>query len=320
MELRLLNKQGDYKWHLSWASAVKSNKGKIIKWLIVATEIHDQIEQREILENAVNERTKELSEANELLIDKYEELHKMNKELESFAYVSSHDLQEPLRKIQIFAGRILDTENEKLSDNGKKYFRIMQNSANQMQMLIDDLLSFSSLTSAERKFEMQDLNIIIEKVKLELKESIEEKNATIEVGDLCPVNIIVFQFHQLMQNLISNALKFSKPNHPSLIIIKSSIVEGIKLKKHKPALPADRLFTEKNYCHISVSDNGIGFNNKYREDIFEVFQRLHGKEDYPGTGIGLAIVRKIVDNHSGIITANSKVNNGTTFDIYIPAI
>jgi two-component system CheB/CheR fusion protein len=312
MEIRLLNKKGVYKWHLSRSSAVKNQKGKTIMWIGAATEIQEQVEQRETLENAVKKRTNELSEANESLANKNEELQKMNKELESFAYVSSHDLQEPLRKIQTYAGRILEKENEKLSVNSKKYFRIMQDSANRMQTLIEDLLSFSGLTTAERKFEIYDLNDIIEKVKIELKETIEEKQATIEVGPICQANIVVFQFHQLLQNLISNALKFSRPKYPPQIIIKSSIIEGSKLKIHE-------LSSKKKYCHITVTDNGIGFENKFREKIFEVFQKLHGKEEYPGTGIGLAIVRKIVENHNGIITAKSKLSKGTTFDIYIPS-
>jgi two-component system CheB/CheR fusion protein len=312
MEIRLLNKEGEYKWHLSRASSVKDEKGEIIKWLGASTEIQEQVTQRETLENAVKERTNELSEANGLLAGKNEELQKMNKELESFAYVTSHDLQEPLRKIQIFASRILEKDNERLSDDGKNYFRIVRDSANRMQTLIDDLLTFSGLTTAERKFEINDLNDIIEKIKIELKETIEDKHATIEATELCPANIIAFQFHQLMQNLISNALKFSNPTHPPHIIIKSRIIEGNKLTD-------PRLSPEKKYCHISVTDNGIGFEKKFSEKIFEVFQRLHGKEEYAGTGIGLAIVRKIVDNHHGIISATSKLNKGTTFDIYIPA-
>jgi two-component system CheB/CheR fusion protein len=312
MEIRLLNKKGEYKWHLSRATPVRDDNGKIIKWLGATTEIQEQIAQRLVMENAIKKRTHELSEALGSLANKNEELQKMNKELESFAYVSSHDLQEPLRKIQTYAGRILEKENEKLSANSKKYFNIMQDSAKRMQTLIEDLLNFSSLTSKERKFEINDLHDIIENIKLEFKETIEEKHATIEASQLCPANIIMFQFHQLMGNLIGNALKFSRPKHPPHIIIKSSIVEGSKLKIHN-------ISSEKNYCHISVTDNGIGFENKFREKIFEVFQKLHGKEEYAGTGIGLAIVRKIVDNHNGVITATSKLNKGTTFDIYIPA-
>jgi PAS domain S-box-containing protein len=313
MELRLLNSREDYKWHLCRSTPVKNQKGKAILWLNAATEIQEQVEHREALENAVKKRTNELSLANGSLASKNEELKKINKELESFAYVSSHDLQEPLRKIQIYVGRILENENEKMSSNSKKHFHIIQDSASRMQTLIEDLLSFSGLTSAERKFEINDLNDIIEKIKVELKETINEKHAIIEVKQLCQVNIIVFQFHQLMQNLISNSLKFSRPQHPPHIVIESSIIEGSKIKNMA-------LSSKKKYCHISVTDNGIGFENKFREIIFEVFQKLHGKEEYSGTGIGLAIVRKIIDNHNGIITANSKLNKGTTFDIYIPAI
>lgn len=313
MELRLLNKSGEYKWHLSRAIALRNEKGVIVKWITAATEIQVQVEYRKTLEKAVSERTQELSIANDSLLYKNIELQKMNKELESFAYVSSHDLQEPLRKIQIFSGRILDKENDKLSDNGKKYFHIMQDSANRMQILIEDLLAFSGLSTAERKFEVYDLNTVIENVKLELKESIEEKHAIIESNELCTANIVVFQFHQLIQNLISNSLKFTKPDQRPHIIIKSNIIKGSAVKGIK--FPPER-----NYCHISLSDNGIGFEKKFYSKIFEVFQKLHGIGEYAGTGIGLAIVRKIVDNHNGVITVKSKLNKGTSFDIYIPAI
>jgi PAS domain S-box-containing protein len=319
MECRIQNKEGYYRWHLSRAVPIRDENGRIVMWVGSNTDIHEQKEQRELLETAVEKRTVELNKANKKLVHeslekekRADELIKINKELEAFTYVSSHDLQEPLRKIHIFAGRILEKENEKLSDTGKKYFHIMQDSASRMQTLIEDLLTFSGLSSAERKFEIKDLTDIIEKIKIELKESIEEKQAIIEIGELCPANIIVFQFHQLMQNLISNALKFSKPKYPPHIIIKSSMVEGSKVKKHK-------LSSEKKYCHITVTDNGIGFEKKFSEKIFEVFQKLHSKEEYTGTGIGLAIVRKIVDNHNGMITATSKLNKGTSFDIYIPA-
>lgn len=315
-ENRLLGKDGKYLWHLTRAVALKDDDGKIKMWVGSKTEIQDQKEEKESLEKAVLKRTDELQLANKKLLfesiekeKRTEELVKINKELEAFTYVSSHDLQEPLRKIQTFADRIL--EKEKLSVSGKNYFRLMEDAANRMQTLIEDLLSFSRLNTSERKFEITDLNKIIATVKVDFKEIIEEKNATIEADELCEANIIAFQFRQLMQNLISNAIKFSKPNVPPHIIITSKIIKGNK-EKHQ------NLSSEKKYCHITVADNGIGFEEKFNDKIFEVFQKLHGKEEYPGTGIGLAIVKKIVENHQGEITVKSQLNIGTTFDIYLP--
>jgi two-component system CheB/CheR fusion protein len=306
MEIRLLNKKGGYKWHLSRATALKDDNGNIVKWICTAAEIQKQVEQRTELERAVENRTNELKQANE-------ELLKMNKELEEFTYVSSHDLQEPLRKLQTFAGIILEKENQNLSENGKNYFRHMQQSAERMQQLIQDLLAFSRISAAERKFENMDLNIIIQEVKKEFKEEIAEKQAVIEVKETCEVHIIPFQFRQLMHNLIGNALKFSNPETPLHIKIscRNSKYEKLNIENLPP---------QKEYCHISISDNGIGFENKFSTKIFEVFQKLHGKEEYKGTGIGLAIVKKIVDNHNGIITATGKLNKGATFNIYIPIL
>ncbi|MGB3008667.1 MAG: chemotaxis protein CheB [Chitinophagaceae bacterium] len=264
------------------------------------------------LEKAVAERTQELKEATESLENKNNDLLNMNRELEAFTYVSSHDMQEPLRKIQIFAGIILEKENENLSDSGKNYFRLMQQSAERMRQLIHDLLVFSHINAAERKFEIIDLNLIIEEVKKDFKEEIAEKQAVIEVKGICKVHIIPFQFRQLMHNLIGNALKFSNPQIPPHIKIMSRTIKYEKLN-------IEGLPPIKEYCHISITDNGIGFEKEFSTKIFEVFQKLHSKDEYTGTGIGLAIVKKIVDNHNGIITATSELNKGAIFDIYIPA-
>ena len=273
VENRLLRKDGKYLWHLTRAIALKDDDGKIKMWIGSKTEIQEQIKQKQELEDAVKERTRELERAIKELAFQNEEKGKRaaeliiaNKELLAFTYVSSHDLQEPLRKIQTFAIRILEKENQNLSEKGKHDFNRMQTAANQMQRLIEDLLAFSHLNIAERKFENTDLNIIVEEVKTELKEIIEEKHATIEATELCEVNIIPFQFRQLMHNLISNALKFSKPKQPPHIIIKSRIVKGSKLNNEK-------LSSEKKYCHISVTDNGIGFDPQYKDRIFEVFPK-----------------------------------------------
>ncbi len=270
-----------------------------------------QRNETERLEKAVEERTIELKRLNETFLEKNIALERTNKELESFAYVSSHDLQEPLRKIQTFASRILEKEEQNLSGKGKDYFSRMQEAAKRMQTLIEDLLAYSRTSTIDRKFVRTDLNLIVEEVKNGLKETIQEKNATIEATELCEVNIIPFQFRQMIQNLISNALKFSKPGVAPHIVITSRIKKGSQLGN-------DKLIPEKEYCHITVSDNGIGFEPEFKDRIFEIFQRLHDRSEYEGTGIGLAIVKKIVENHNGMIVASGKLNKGAKFDIYFP--
>jgi light-regulated signal transduction histidine kinase (bacteriophytochrome) len=235
----------------------------------------------------------------------------MNKELQTFAYISSHDLQEPLRKIQTFSTQIRDRESQHLSEKGKDKFRRMEDAANRMQTLIDDLLTYSRTNTQERKFEKTDLNKIIEEVKEDLKEEFQHKHATIKVDEMCDANIIPFQFRQLLFNLLSNSLKFSKPEEAPHIEIESELAEGVKFSNPK-------LSDHIKYCHLRVSDNGIGFEQQYSEKIFEVFQRLHSKNEYNGTGIGLSIVKRIVENHNGIIIAKGEVNKGATFDLYIP--
>ena len=292
--------------------------------LLSVEDITEQVKEREKrreiqekhtreLEEKIQERTAELKVAIEELRDMNRELLDMNKELEAFTYISSHDLQEPLRKIQTFAGRILEKENKNLSEKGKTYFDLMQGAAERMQKLIDDLLAFSRLNTTERTFERVDIGDIIEEVLVNFSELIDDKEATVEVGEICEADVIVLQFRQLMYNLISNALKFSKPGVKPHIEISSRIVKGSELS-------VEDLLPDKKYCHITVSDNGIGFEKKFSEKIFEVFQKLHGKDEYPGTGIGLATVKKIVTQHHGIINVNSSLNEGSTFNIYIPLV
>ena len=294
-------------------------KGKRAAELSIANiELAYQNDEKEKRAAELSVANKELAYQNEVKEKRAAELIIANKELEAFTYVSSHDLQEPLRKIQIFASILLEDENLNLSDNGKYNFQRIQSAARRMQQLIEDLLAFSRINTTERKFEKTDLNIIIEEVKIDLKDTIQEKHATIEATEICPGNIIAFQFSQLMYNLISNALKFSNPDIPPHIVITSRIVKGSKFHNKMPALPAGMLSPEKNYCHITVKDNGIGFEPHFSKRIFEVFQKLHSKEEYTGTGIGLAIVKKIVENHNGIIIATSELNKGARFDIYIP--
>jgi signal transduction histidine kinase len=280
--------------------------------LIIANkELAFQIEEKEKRAAELIVANKELAFQNEEKEKRAAELIIANRELLAFTYVSSHDLQEPLRKIQTFVTVILEQEYKNLSEKGKYNFSRIQMAAGRMQQLIEDLLAFSRISTTEHKFEKTDLNVIIEEVKTELKDTIQEKHAVIEVSEICHADIIYFQFRQLMYNLISNALKFSSPGLPPHITIKSRIVKGKKLN-------IEKLLPEKNYCHITVEDNGIGFEPHFNKRIFEVFQKLHSKEEYAGTGIGLAIVKKIVDNHNGTITANSELMKGARFDIYIP--
>lgn len=246
------------------------------------------------------------------LINKIKVPKDIDKELKSFSYLSSHDLQEPLRKIQTFSSRILEKEQQNLSEQGKDYFDRMQKAAHRMQTLIEDLSAYAKLDSTEKIFQRMDLNIVLDQVKNDLKQTIDKKKATIDSNQLCEANIIPFQFRQLLKNILDNALKFSDAEKQLRITIKAQILNQVKpnIKKAGP---------KKNYCHINITDNGIGFEPHFSERIFEVFQCLHGKEKYDGTGIGLAVCKKIVENHKGIINATGELNKGASFDIYIPA-
>jgi two-component system, chemotaxis family, CheB/CheR fusion protein len=308
--------------------------------------LEDQAIRSKELEEKVKERTAELKTLNEILLRENEEKEKRaaelvaanaqlafqntekekrgteliiaNQELESFTYVASHDLQEPLRKIHTFAKMVAEKETERLSENGKDYFQRIGKAANRMQILIDDLLSYSRNNTKAHTFENADLTKIAQEVMADFKETIDEKQATFETGNLGTANVIPFQFRQLIQNLIGNALKFSSSKRPPHISIKSEILEGLNIPNKMQEFAEGKIQPEKMYHHISVADNGIGFEPKFEKRIFDLFQRLHGKEVYAGTGIGLAIVKKIVENHNGIITAKGELDKGATFDIYLP--
>jgi PAS domain S-box-containing protein len=277
---------------------------------VTITALHN--EARDVI--GFSKVTRDLTErkyTEDLLREKNQELERINQELSSFAYVASHDLQEPLRKIQTFASRILEMEKDSFSEKSKEYFTRMQNASARMQTLIQDLLTYSRSTSSNSTLENIDLNEILEGVRTDLEETIIEKKAVIKSDKLPSVRGVRFQFQQLFLNLIGNALKFSKQDVPALITISSSTMKG--------ALVTDFVADpRKNYYHFIFADNGIGFEPEFSNKIFEVFQRLHGKAEYSGTGIGLSICKKIIENYKGFIFAVSEPDKGATFHVYLP--
>jgi PAS domain S-box-containing protein len=252
----------------------------------------------------------ELAELNASLAQKNIALEKSNKELTSFSYVASHDLQEPLRKIKSFSNMILEKEHN-LTENGKICFDRIVVSADRMQKLIEDLLLFSRTQVYEHKLEPVDINILLAEIKLLHVESITEGQLIIESDQLPVVQGISFQLQQLIENIISNSIKYSKAGQPAKINVNCALLSANEI-------PFFNSFGFEFYYKISLSDNGIGFEQTYSEKIFEIFQRLHGKNEYSGTGIGLSICKKIVENHQGYISAKGVIDEGATFDIYLP--
>ncbi len=302
-ELAIANKE------LAYQNLAKEKRAAEL--IIANKELAFQNEEKEKRAAELIIANKELAFQNDEKEKRAAELLVANKDLTAFTYVSSHDLQEPLRKIQNFANIILKEEEINLSASGKIYFQRMLDTAKRMQELIEDLLTYSRAKSTERNFEKIHLSIIIEEAKTDLEDIILEKSAIIESLGLCEMHIIPFPFRQLMNNLISNSLKFSFAGKAPHIIIKTRIKQGSKLNNNK-------LSAKTEYCHIIYTDNGIGFDQQYSERIFEVFQRLNTREEYAGTGMGLAICKRIVENHKGLITATGQLGKGVTFDIYIP--
>lgn len=237
-----------------------------------------------------------------------EKLSRSNKELQEFAYVASHDLQEPLRKIEAFSDRLSKKYSDILPDDGKVFVDRMQNAAFRMRQLINDLLSYSRVTTNAREFSPVNLNEIIEGVLSDIQIRLQEVNGTVNLQKLPEVDADQIQMRQLFQNLISNALKFKKPDVDPIIEISGEeyFVENSNSEKVK-------------FWRIKIADNGIGFENKYKDQIFTIFQRLHGRMEYEGTGIGLATCRKIIERHNGAIDAEGVAGEGATFIIDFPA-
>lgn len=234
-----------------------------------------------------------------------------NSELQAFNYAASHDLQEPLRKIETFLSRLRDTNYENLSDNGKQYMDRTLVAANRMRSLIDDLLHFSRTTRSEASFERTDLNLLLQNAKEELAHLVEEKRAEITTEPLPVLEVIPFQIQQMFVNLIGNSLKYSSSNREPRIEITCT-------KTSSDLEPVIRNEVKTNYYKLVFKDNGIGFENQYSERIFTLFNRLHSREDYRGTGIGLAICKKVIENHNGYIYAQGEPGVGSIFTILLP--
>lgn len=266
-----------------------------------------------MLTKELKERERYLEELNHSLQRANQELNRTNEELESFNFIASHDLQEPLRKIQVYSNRILENGFGKLPEPLRDYFTRINNASTRMQRLIEDFLSFSQTFNTPQHSEEISMNQIMEEIKVELGTRIEEKQAKIEVAPLPSIYGVAFQLKQLMTNLISNALKYTHPGVPPVINVTGSVVAGkdIGLEGVDPKI---------SYTRISVADNGIGFEPRYSTKIFELFQRLHSKNVYSGTGIGLALCKKIVRNMKGFIIADSVPDKGATFTFYVPKV
>jgi light-regulated signal transduction histidine kinase (bacteriophytochrome) len=245
------------------------------------------------------------------LEEKIKDLDRSNKELEEFAYVASHDMNEPLRKINTFIERLENKYKSELGSDGRLYLSRISASVENMRLLIDTLLEFSRTARSNQPFVRVNLNLIVAEVKSDLELKIEETVAEIKTTMLPVIEAIPSQMKQLFDNLISNSIKFKKTGTPPRINIHSQRLTA----KQKEQYHLDNTI---NWFKIDFADNGIGFEPEYSERIFQIFQRLHGKAEYPGSGIGLAICKKIVEQHKGLIYATGKPDIGATFTIILP--
>ncbi len=294
VEYRLIHKNGMITNQLSRDLVFKrDSKGNALQFIGVATDITD------------------IRLANANMVEKNKQLEKTNVELASFSSVASHDLKEPLRKIQLFSKLVIAKDRQNVSDDSKEFLDRVIVSAKRMQQLIDDLISYTRTSNQKIAFLNTNLNLILEEVIEDNQEPIAESNTEIELGNLPTLMVIPSQFRQLFSNLIINAIKYSKVEVKPKITISHSIASQAEIDQIDGNI-------DQEYIKITVSDNGIGFENEYAERIFKPFQRLHGRDEYSGTGIGLAICKKIMENHNGFIIASAEKNVGATFQIYVP--
>lgn len=240
-----------------------------------------------------------------------DKLAKSNQELQNFVHVASHDLQEPLRKVLAFGNQLKTKYGKKIGDKGQDYLERMENAAEQMQALINDLLTFTRITTMAQPFVSVDLARVAQEVISDLEVSIEQTGGRVEMADLPTIDADPVQMHQLFKNLIDNALKFHRKDDAPIVKIHSEFIMDNEGRSNTNSGNGE-------CCQITIADNGMGFDEKYVDRVFGVFQRLHGRSEYKGTGIGLAVCRKVIELHGGTITAKSIPGQGTTFIIILP--
>ncbi len=288
----------------------KDSDGTILGVLAISIDVTQQVLARQTIEEMVAMRTEELRIANE-------NLSRSNQELAQFAYIASHDLQEPVRKVSIFV-QMLEKELQETTGRSSQFIEKIQNASSRMLALIRDVLSYSQLSKEHQKMTMIDLNDTVRDVMNDFELLISQRGAIVSYKDLPCVEGIPLQMSQLFGNLISNALKFKKAGRIPVITISSERLVGSDLQTKPELKTIPALDRGKNYYYIKVEDNGIGFDPEHAEGIFNIFQRLHGKKEFEGTGIGLSICKKIVQNHHGYIVASSVTNVGAIFHIILP--
>lgn len=284
VEVPAINREGD-EFFIALTIAQTKLKGSAA-FLAFIRDVTEQRKNQEALE----QRTKELERS--------------NRNLEEFAHAASHDLKEPIRKIHVFGSRLREALAEHLSENERNLFGRMESATSRMAQLIDDLLAYSQVSQNPHELEEVNLNFIVKQVLEDLELQVEDKKANVIISDLPVVKGYKRQLLQLLQNLISNGLKYSKPDTtPTIQIDSKTVIED-----------------EVPYYLIEIRDDGIGFEQNNGEKIFQLFQRLHNRSEYVGTGIGLAIARKVVDNHKGRIWAESQPGQGAMFKVLLPII
>lgn len=288
------DKSGKKRWSFTSKVVWRDRNGDVLGTVGITRDIHEFKQTQEALR-----------QSEEKLRVFTAQLERSNHELQDFAYVTSHDLQEPLRKIVVFGDRLKEKCSDLLPEESRDYLERMQRAATRMQTLISDLLSFSRVTTKARPFAPVDLSEVAHEVASDLEARIEQAKGKVEIGSLPVIDAEKMQMRQLLQNLIGNALKFHKPGESPQVNVSS----------RKITSEAGR-----ELCELTVSDNGIGFDEKYLDRIFHVFQRLHTREEYEGNGMGLAIVRKIALYHGGDVTAKSKPGFGAAFIVTLPTV